>query len=265
MKYYDDFEMFSDDDLKEIYNKIEKICQKEKFTGIVYFISDNSRFIKIGKTTKLNILERITSLQVGNPNKLIMIGFKPIKENQLNGTESIERMFHNQLKTCRKNGEWFEISDYDLNKLIESEGVRLTINYIDYEFKSSSEHTGTIRLRTELPYDISIDFRTEGCVDGGHGKNMFTFKFNSGCMAEIIPFCDLKNPFCYSHKPKHTECIDCQNKLNEGINYEGFHLIINGQCEFQSLYACLEALLVKMGKVKGLKIPNQKAPEERWY
>lgn len=265
IKYYDDFKILSDEEMDFVYKKIERKGLKEKRSGLLYFISDG-KFIKIGKTSNLNIFERIKSLQTGNPRKLIMIAFQFLNEDEINKFGSLERYYHALFKIHRKKGEWFELSECELDRVLrEHEKLELTINYCDCIFKSSQDHTALTVFRTELPYDVSIEFRTEGYVDGGHGRNMITFKFNNGCIGNVIPFCNCENEFCFDMKLQSKECLDCKRRFEEDIRYEGFHLLLDGQCEFQSLYACLVSLIEKMSEVEGLNEPNYKSPSTRWY
>lgn len=90
-----------------IHMKDQKI--KEKITkGYIYLISDD-RYIKIGITK--NIKNRINSIQHGNPDANI-IYYKYI-ENYVN----IEKILHEKYKSKKIKGEWFKLSEYDINEI----------------------------------------------------------------------------------------------------------------------------------------------------
>ena len=75
--------------------------------GFVYFITIGSPYVthvKIGYTSK-NPFSRMKDLQTGCPFKMYMLGF-------LVGNMGQEKELHNVLKEYRREGEWFEYSDY---------------------------------------------------------------------------------------------------------------------------------------------------------
>ena len=81
----------------------EKIVQnqinKSNFTGYVYFIQGKSGGkIKIGYSE--NVDYRIKELQVGYPDKLVLLG-------KINGSYEIESKIHDELKDYQTHGEWF--------------------------------------------------------------------------------------------------------------------------------------------------------------
>jgi hypothetical protein len=81
-------------------------------TEYLYLIKCNDRFYKIGKAT--NMQERMSQLQTGNPYKLCLIaayGFP-------NATV-VERCLHQRFVNARTNGEWFGLSDKDLEDFIQ--------------------------------------------------------------------------------------------------------------------------------------------------
>lgn len=77
----------------------------------VYFITDG-RYTKIGIAT--NLIKRLSSLQTSNPRKL-----KPlcaiICENKQE-MQKYEMMLHKIFDAKRRNGEWFLISENDIEK-----------------------------------------------------------------------------------------------------------------------------------------------------
>lgn len=76
-------------------------------TGLVYFVGIGAPYIthvKIGYTRK-NPYGRMRDLQTGCPFKMHMLGI-------LFGTIDREQELHDVLKEYRKEGEWFEYSEY---------------------------------------------------------------------------------------------------------------------------------------------------------
>ena len=89
----------------------------------VYLISDlNNYTYKIGISS--NPEKRIKALQTGN-DRTLKIVHKVLCQNYL----EVERALHNQYNFLRVNGEWFELSDEDVNNFPES------CNKIDENFK----------------------------------------------------------------------------------------------------------------------------------
>lgn len=89
----------------------------------VYLISDlNNYTYKIGISK--NPENRLKSLQTGNDRKLKII-HKVLCNNYL----EVERALHNQYNFLKVSGEWFELSDEDVNNFSES------CNKIDENFK----------------------------------------------------------------------------------------------------------------------------------
>jgi len=72
-----------------------------------YLIYDG-RYYKIGQST--NPLERLKNLRTANP-AVKLIAF---------GEGSTESIFHNRYKNKRINGEWFKLSNNDVNNIIRS-------------------------------------------------------------------------------------------------------------------------------------------------
>jgi predicted GIY-YIG superfamily endonuclease len=82
--------------------------------GIVYLIectNENETLYKIGFTT--NIQKRISSLQTGNPYKMIEIHNFKTKYRKLE--TALHRKFHN----CRENGEWFSLTKEDVDNFLQ--------------------------------------------------------------------------------------------------------------------------------------------------
>lgn len=77
---------------------------------IVYFIQENKNrgAIKIGLSTNSSFLGRFYSLQIGNPNELIILGIRI-------GDDSIEGKLHHEFRKYRIRGEWFKETDVILH------------------------------------------------------------------------------------------------------------------------------------------------------
>jgi hypothetical protein len=76
--------------------------------GIVYFIKDSqSGYVKIGRTDD-DISIRLTQLQVGNPSELTVC--KTIECN----SREVEKKLHEQFADKHIRGEWFNITDVDI-------------------------------------------------------------------------------------------------------------------------------------------------------
>lgn len=78
-------------------------------TGYVYFIkTEKTNQVKIGYSS--NPLERLKSLQTGNPEKLILIGQYP-------GTPTLEKALHAFFEDKRNQLEWFNFTAADIEAL----------------------------------------------------------------------------------------------------------------------------------------------------
>lgn len=73
---------------------------------IVYIITTPSRqYIKIGKTSDINLLNRLRVLQTSSPEKLEVVEALMICNSSAN---KIERELHLLCSSWRRSGEWFE-------------------------------------------------------------------------------------------------------------------------------------------------------------
>ena len=81
--------------------------------GYVYLIkeeeSDDNKY-KIGMTNK-TLEERMNSLQIGNPNKLVLIDYYQSKNPR-----DIEKTLHNLLRNKNILREWFDLNDDDVKQ-----------------------------------------------------------------------------------------------------------------------------------------------------
>lgn len=73
----------------------------------IYLIGQNDcKFVKIGAA--FNIKARLQELQVGNPQKLFLIGAKEVLNKYL--ANKLEKELHEKFKNHRLNGEWFYLT-----------------------------------------------------------------------------------------------------------------------------------------------------------
>jgi hypothetical protein len=108
----------------------------------VYFILDSvSNAVKIGKAN--NIQERISDLQTGNPNPLMLIHYIDCEsENQ---SLLLEQTLHKRYKHLRKSGEWFTYDVETFSQLFDGElnfERKSPRNPISYETIFGTEHFG---------------------------------------------------------------------------------------------------------------------------
>jgi hypothetical protein len=84
----------------------------------VYFILDKiSNAVKIGKAN--DVLDRLSTLQTGNPNKLILLGYiECISEKY---SFLIEKQYHQKFKDLHLNGEWFRYDEKIFQNLLLNE------------------------------------------------------------------------------------------------------------------------------------------------
>lgn len=82
--------------------------------NMLYIIrSGGYRYYKIGITNNIN--KRFSTLQTGNPVKLVLYrGY--IIENR-HKLEKLERLIHTKFKEKRIRGEWYMLNKYDLQWL----------------------------------------------------------------------------------------------------------------------------------------------------
>lgn len=86
--------------------KEEKLDRSGEAAGFVYFIRCNE-WVKIGKAK--NVKSRLKSLQTSSPYKLKVAYIVAAKDYT-----RMEAFFHNEYKAKRGMGEWFKLSDADM-------------------------------------------------------------------------------------------------------------------------------------------------------
>lgn len=88
----------------------ESMCVTEspraKQKGFVYFITDDTKLVKIGLSKNVNT--RFKTMQTGN-STLKMIYYIETKDMDLT-----EKLFHERFKKKRIHGEWFQLTDADI-------------------------------------------------------------------------------------------------------------------------------------------------------
>ena len=88
-------------------------------TNYVYLVKEyNSEFYKIGRTN--NLTQRLSTLQTGNPRRLILVDVIDCGDKQL--SVDIEHELHELLSHVHIKGEWFKDSDetqisYEFNQV----------------------------------------------------------------------------------------------------------------------------------------------------
>ncbi len=86
-----------------------------KRSGYVYIIQEEgSNFFKIGFTQDINIEKRLSSLQVGNPKKLVIRGFF------YTASQDTEKILQQLMSDKKVSGEWYELGDRDIKMLLDS-------------------------------------------------------------------------------------------------------------------------------------------------
>lgn len=96
------------------------IRNKIDISGIGVYILRCCTTFKIGYAT--NLSDRLTSLQIGNPYDLIVVSF--IKCQSTNEAERLESYLHNRFCSKYRRGEWYSLTESDLQWIIDLELVR---------------------------------------------------------------------------------------------------------------------------------------------
>jgi len=109
-------------DVQFIVRQIDCFDTKKPFTG-VYFISNGNGAVKIGQT-KGPLETRMTSLQVGSPNRLYLVA--AVATGRL---DAIEKKLHKLLAGKRMTGEWFSLTD--------SEAVEIAVQHGGKEWQGA--------------------------------------------------------------------------------------------------------------------------------
>lgn len=84
----------------------EHIFEKHKKKGYVYFMQDNSGFVKIGLAA--DVRKRFKAIHSSNPTVKLLYHIKT------EDMELTERLFHEFFDKKRVNGEWFNLTEKDL-------------------------------------------------------------------------------------------------------------------------------------------------------
>ena len=87
--------------------------------GFVYFVcvKETMRPFKIGFTRDANLKRRLSNLQMGSYQRLIV--YSHIKTRHC---EDLERLLHDLCESKRCIGEWFDITSRDVDKLLREHG-----------------------------------------------------------------------------------------------------------------------------------------------
>lgn len=88
----------------------------------VYFVKSTNNLIKIGSTT--NVERRLKQLQTGSPGELELLGYIETEDSY-----ALESKLHEEYKTLRVSGEWFNIPVKQVEELIDKYNDSKLINY----------------------------------------------------------------------------------------------------------------------------------------
>lgn len=110
----------------EIQNNIDQWLTRERYgcldnAGNIYLISDGTA-TKIGATT-YNVRKRLNELQVGNANKLTVLG-KYLVPRKI----SVERYLHEVYAIHHIRGEWFDLSQPQINEILATKPCPAKLN-----------------------------------------------------------------------------------------------------------------------------------------
>ena len=173
----------------------------------VYFILDTiSNAIKIGKANDIH--ERLSGLQTGNPNELLVLHYD--KCDSAETAFNLERKYHNKFNHLRVRGEWFKYDREIFQKLLfeevklktKSKRKPLTVkNLFNEEFEYFNvdthprcyfykEYVAQIYNSYEKASRLTIPYRT--MVHPTNGKSL------------LMPYSNEKNRVFISTK-KHEE------------------------------------------------------------
>ena len=120
---------------------------------MIYFIQcENSKYIKIGSSNKLDINHRIKALQTSCPEKLSLL-------KTIDGNYHLERVLHKRFISDKIRGEWFMASVRLLSFINnEKEGksnhskdqLHSTFSSVDYQLEDMSNRIARMRMRFGL-------------------------------------------------------------------------------------------------------------------
>lgn len=125
MESYEMLKKYTDAELDSLYFQLSGKTRHHIGTfGSCYFISDGeSDFVKIGMNSNGDIRQRLNSLQIGNPRRLILIGFiivdikrtRPMMPRAQ--VQDKEHELHEMLQSRRGIGEWFSVSESEIRSI----------------------------------------------------------------------------------------------------------------------------------------------------
>jgi hypothetical protein len=187
----------------------------------VYFILDNtSGAIKIGKANDID--ERISGLQTGNPNELIVLHY--VKCESVEGAFNLEKYCHDKFNHLHVRGEWFK---YD-KEIFQSFFIEETT------FKTKPKRKPLVRNTLwgeEIVFDVDThprcyfyDWHVAQIYDSYEKASRLTIPFRTmkwptygKCL--LLPFSDKKNRVFISNK-KHEQNREYNKFKKETELYE---------------------------------------------
>lgn len=134
---------------------------EKNIKGLVYFLKENGTgAIKIGASTKKSLRSRISALNTSMPYGSDLIGTIETDDQY-----ELERKFHNVFKDHRLNGEFFNISEYEVIDFIHGK-----YELIKDVKKSNNKSQSIIKLRIMLERNQNIK-RTDLAKQLGVSRN----------------------------------------------------------------------------------------------
>lgn len=184
-------------------------------TSYVYFIKDiTSNKTKIGRTDK-NPNARLSQLQTGNCNKLIVLNYIECKTTE--ESVMLESALHQKYNYLNYNGEWFEhCEDFEdrfiHEKIFNDEQRReplLRETLYGKEIAVSRSKMPRCYFYPEYTAQIKASYE-----DSLRLQNPYrTMKYPTYGKQLLLPFSDQTNRVFISHK-KHLENLELQNFVN---------------------------------------------------
>ena len=147
------------------------IRRKEWNGDIVYFVgSESIKRVKIGKSSNVCFLTRLSDLQIGFPGRLHVFGI------MLGGFKD-ERKLHHTFKSDRTGGEWFVLTD-EIKEFIESNTCDFVLRKYSHKKRiantkqKTKEHNPT---RKEIVVALK-EYFADGLSSGGLKEMYKEFK-----------------------------------------------------------------------------------------
>lgn len=116
-----DIEQINNDIGKKIlncnHNHTVKKKERKKYPGYIYFLQDDSKRIKIGKTQQID--KRVFDIGIKLPVTPILFHFFKTPD-----TTTMEKYLHDKYKNFRLDGEWFNLPESELLKIKKLQNLK---------------------------------------------------------------------------------------------------------------------------------------------